>query len=88
MNDSKSNESMDALLAQLSELPVHDLDPMRTERTRQRAHGVLARHRRRIRRIRAAASKLYAGYLEPALVCGLAGAIMWWAFERANFILS
>ena len=88
MNDPAQNESMDELLARLGDLPIHDLDPMRSERTRKRAHGVLARHRRRIRRIRAAASKLYAGYLEPALVCGLAGAIIWWAFERANFILS
>ena len=88
MNDPKNNESMDDLLVQLGELPVHDVDPMRAERTRKQAYGVLAHHRLRIRRIRAAASKLYAGYLEPALVCGLAGAIMWWAFERANFILS
>jgi len=87
-DDSLAGFEMDALLEQLAALPTHDLDALRTKRTQVEARRVLARHRRRARRIRAAAGRLYSGYLEPALVTGFTGAILVWAFSKANFLLS
>jgi VIT1/CCC1 family predicted Fe2+/Mn2+ transporter len=87
MTPEQKESGVDELLAQFGTLARHDLDELRTERIRKRSRRILARHRRQSRRIRAAASRLYSGYLEPVLVCGLAGAILFWAFERARFIL-
>lgn len=87
MTPSYESDSPDDLLGALRALPLHDLDALRALRIRARSHRVLAGHRRRSRRIRAAAGRLYSGYLEPALVCGFAGAILVWAFERASFLL-
>jgi VIT1/CCC1 family predicted Fe2+/Mn2+ transporter len=87
MTAEQKNSRVDEILEPFASLAQHDLDELRTERIRKRSRRILARHRRQSRRIRTAANRLYAGYLEPVLVCGLAGAILFWAFERARFLL-
>ncbi len=71
----------------LSALATHDIDPMRTEHTRRRAHQILARHRKRRHQWQPKAGLWYYHYLEPALVLSLVSLVLFWAFERAAFVL-
>ena len=71
----------------LSSLSTHDVDPMRSERTRRRAHKILTRHRKCLRRWQAKTGLWYRQYLEPALVLSLVFLVLFWAFERAAFVL-
>ena len=71
----------------LSSLSSYDLDPMRSERTRLRAHKILARHRKHLHHWQAKTGLWYHQYLEPALVLSLVFLVLFWAFERAAFVL-
>jgi hypothetical protein len=81
---SAENPDVGALLASLT---THDVDPLRRERTRRRAHEVLARHLRRLSRIGNRAGILYTRYLEPVLAVAVVAVVLTWAFQRAAFVL-
>jgi hypothetical protein len=76
----------DELLARLGELPERDLDPARADEIRALARRALA-ETEAPRSWREVAAAVYGRALEPALVVGVSGIYLVWAFRTVNALL-
>jgi hypothetical protein len=77
----------DELLARLGQLPERDLEPARAEEIRALARRALA-ETEASRSWREVAAAVYGRALEPALVLGVSGIYLAWAFRTVNAVLT
>lgn len=85
MSAERGRHHDDDLLRRLAELPCADVDPARAEQIRFRAHAELeAGSHSWVSR----AEWVYNRVLEPALVIGVGGVYLAWAFRTASELLT